>query len=84
VSRQHGAALTGTDRTSKAWYLLGPVTRFQVGNNLTCEIAQVELEVTRDSQSGFHVYQRPEVGIAVSEFETNLTTNSRMPNCPII
>jgi hypothetical protein len=44
----------------KAWYLLGPVTRFQVGNNLTCEIAQVELEVTRDSQSGFHVYQRPE------------------------
>lgn len=53
----------GTDTALKAWYLLGPVTRFQVGTNVNYEIAQVDIEVTRDSESVFHVYRRPEVCI---------------------
>ena len=61
--------MTRTDSRWKSWYLLGPVTRFEIGSNLSYEIAQVELEVTRESQSAFHVYRRPDVCMGVLGFD---------------
>lgn len=61
VSSTVSDCCTSADGGLKAWYLLGPVTRFQVGANLTGEIAQVEIEVARDSESTFHVFRRPDV-----------------------